>query len=33
VPWDEAGKAGTFLGEKLVLNEFVAYADFGPLRR
>jgi CNT family concentrative nucleoside transporter len=30
VPWDEAGKAGTFIGEKTVLNEFVAYADFGP---
>jgi CNT family concentrative nucleoside transporter len=30
VPWDEAAKAGTFLGEKTVLNEFVAYADFGP---
>ena len=30
VPWDEAAKAGTFIGEKTVLNEFVAYADFGP---
>jgi len=30
VPWDEASQAGTFIGEKTVLNEFVAYADFGP---
>ena len=30
VPWDEAAQAGTYLGEKTVLNEFVAYADFGP---
>lgn len=30
VPWDEAGQAGTYIGEKTVLNEFVAYADFGP---
>ncbi len=30
VPWTEAAQAGSFLGQKLVLNEFVAYADFGP---
>ena len=30
MPWDEAAQAGTYLGEKTVLNEFVAYADFGP---
>ncbi|RKT90107.1 concentrative nucleoside transporter, CNT family [Saccharopolyspora antimicrobica] len=30
VPWDEAVSAGSFLGQKLVLNEFVAFADFGP---
>ena len=30
VPWDEAAEAGTFIGEKTVLNEFVAYSDFGP---
>jgi CNT family concentrative nucleoside transporter len=30
VPWDEAAKAGTYIGEKTVLNEFVAYSDFGP---
>jgi concentrative nucleoside transporter, CNT family len=30
VPWDEASQVGTYIGEKTVLNEFVAYADFGP---
>lgn len=30
VPWDEAVSAGSFVGQKLVLNEFVAFADFGP---
>lgn len=30
VPWSEAIEAGSFLGQKLVLNEFVAFADFGP---
>lgn len=28
VPWSEAQLAGSFLGQKLVLNEFVAYLDF-----
>ena len=28
VPWNEATIAGGFIGEKLVLNEFVAYVDF-----
>ena len=28
VPWSEAMTAGSFIGEKLVLNEFVAYVDF-----
>lgn len=28
VPWHEAITAGSFIGEKLVLNEFVAYVDF-----
>jgi CNT family concentrative nucleoside transporter len=36
VPWSEAVTAGSFIGEKLVLNEFVAYVDFAaymdPLR-
>ncbi len=30
VPWSEAAQAGSFIGEKTVLNEFVAFADFGP---
>ncbi|MEV6229892.1 nucleoside transporter C-terminal domain-containing protein [Saccharopolyspora shandongensis] len=30
VPWHEAVAAGGFVGEKLVINEFVAFADFGP---
>ncbi|SDH38621.1 concentrative nucleoside transporter, CNT family [Aneurinibacillus thermoaerophilus] len=30
VPWSEAIMAGGFIGEKLVLNEFVAYTDFAP---
>ncbi|MBS0479956.1 MAG: NupC/NupG family nucleoside CNT transporter, partial [Proteobacteria bacterium] len=29
VPWSEAGAAGGFFGEKIVLNEFVAYIDLG----
>ena len=30
VPWAEAVTAGGFIGQKLVLNEFVAYAAFAP---
>lgn len=30
VPWAEALQAGTFIGQKLILNEFVAYASFAP---
>ncbi|WP_404408802.1 NupC/NupG family nucleoside CNT transporter [Jeotgalibacillus malaysiensis] len=30
IPWDEAIRAGNFIGQKLVLNEFVAYANFAP---
>ncbi|MFC7364988.1 MULTISPECIES: NupC/NupG family nucleoside CNT transporter [Bhargavaea] len=30
VPWQEAVQAGSFIGQKLVLNEFVAYASFAP---
>jgi CNT family concentrative nucleoside transporter len=32
VPWDEAVRAGQLVGEKLILNEFVAYLHFGPIR-
>jgi len=28
VPWDEANAAGTLIGQKLVINEFYAYANF-----
>lgn len=28
VPWEEAQVAGTMIGQKLIINEFVAYADF-----
>ncbi len=31
VPWAEAVQAGSFIGQKLVLNEFVAYSNFGPI--
>ncbi|WP_080845960.1 NupC/NupG family nucleoside CNT transporter [Cytobacillus gottheilii] len=31
VPWSEAVQAGGFIGQKLVLNEFVAYSDFAPV--
>ncbi len=30
VPWGEAVSAGGFLGQKIMLNEFVAFADFAP---
>ncbi len=30
VPWAEAVPAGSFIGQKVVLNEFVAYSNFGP---
>lgn len=30
VPWSEAVEAGQFIGLKTVLNEFVAYGEFGP---
>jgi len=29
IPWNEAGIAGGLFGEKIVLNEFVAYIDLG----
>lgn len=31
VPWHEAGIAGNFIGQKTVLNEFVAFSNFGPM--
>lgn len=31
VPWAEAQLAGSFIGQKLVVNEFVAYLNFAPM--
>ncbi|KXF79705.1 NupC/NupG family nucleoside CNT transporter [Enterovibrio coralii] len=31
VPWNEAAIAGSFIGQKLVVNEFVAYLNFTPM--
>ena len=31
VPWEEAVRAGSFIGQKMILNEFVAYSNFGPV--
>ncbi len=28
MPWDEAVKGGSLIGQKLILNEFVAYVDY-----
>lgn len=30
VPWGEATVAGSFIGQKIVVNEFVAYVNFAP---
>lgn len=30
VPWEEALQAGSFIGQKLIVNEFVAYSNFAP---
>ncbi|MFB1020549.1 MAG: NupC/NupG family nucleoside CNT transporter, partial [Flavobacteriales bacterium] len=30
VPWHEANTVGSFIGQKLVVNEFVAYLEFMP---
>jgi len=32
IPWSEATQVGSLLGQKLVLNEFVAYVDFVGMR-
>lgn len=31
IPWSEAPIVGNLLGQKTVLNEFVAYSNFGPM--
>jgi CNT family concentrative nucleoside transporter len=30
VPWEHAGIAGNFLGQKLILNEFFGYVSLSP---
>lgn len=30
VPWNEALVAGSFIGQKIIVNEFVAYLNFAP---
>ena len=32
VPWKDAGTIGNLLGTRMVLNEFVAYSQLGPLK-
>jgi len=32
IPWNEAILAGSLIGEKLILNEFVAYVDFVAIK-
>ncbi|MBO9130696.1 NupC/NupG family nucleoside CNT transporter [Bacillus sp. 165] len=31
VPWEDAVTAGSFIGQKLILNEFVAFSEFAPI--
>ncbi|GAA4880571.1 NupC/NupG family nucleoside CNT transporter [Serinicoccus chungangensis] len=31
VPWSEATSAGSFVGQKVVVNEFVAFSNFAPV--
>jgi len=33
IPWSEATVAGSFIGQKLIINEFVAYMNFGEYLR
>lgn len=28
MPWDDAVKGGSLIGQKLILNEFVAHGDY-----
>ena len=32
VPWHDSGQVGALLGERMVINEFIAYAHLGPLK-
>ena len=31
IPWDQAGTAGSLMGTKIILNEFIAYIDLAKL--
>jgi len=32
VPWHDSGTIGSLLGERMVLNEFIAFKDLGPMK-
>jgi CNT family concentrative nucleoside transporter len=32
IPWEQATAGGSFIGQKLVINEFVAFIEFGSIR-
>lgn len=32
IPWEEAIRSGVFFGQKTILNEFLAYANFAPVK-
>src|SRR6266700_1935535 len=32
VPWHDSGTVGSLLGERMVVNEFVAFAHLGPMK-
>jgi CNT family concentrative nucleoside transporter len=32
VPWRDAGAIGNLLGTRMVLNEFIAFAQLGPMK-
>ena len=32
VPWHDSGTIGSLLGTRMVLNEFIAYSQLGPLK-
>ena len=32
VPWHDSGAVGSLLGERMVINEFIAYAHLGPMK-
>src|SRR2546430_6668033 len=32
VPWHDSGTVGSLLGTRMVLNEFIAYSQLGPLK-